>query len=396
MAGPAIRFIQMILLHVMIGADRGGCERNAEMVVRYLAGVRHRVLFLARGGPMEADFRDAGATVDLIPHDQVRTNADLIARLRAYAAEHRPAAVMIWHGVWLPQLLHAFGELGVPLGVHGGNPFHTLPWWADWKLLLLGLRYPLRRPPTYVCCSQYVADSLDTSRYRRRFPRAVVPNGVQVPVGDRYRFRPLDPAGPFTVGMLARLDRIKDQPTLLRAFARLLRRCPLARLELAGGGSEEAGLRALAEALGVESAVRFLGEVTDIYGVMAGWDLFAYATTEREGFGNTLAEALMFGLPAAVTDVGPMREVCGPDETVVLAPGRDPETLADALYQLVADADLRRRVADAGRRRAEGQFHPAVFARRYGDILLAPGRGPAEKNPTRDAEPGALSPEPRA
>src|SRR2546423_1406735 len=128
MAGPAIRFIQMILLHVMIGADRGGGERNAEKGVPYPAGGRPPVPFLTRGGPMEADFRDAGAAVDLIPREQVWTNVELIARLRAYAAEHRPAAVMIWHGIWLPQLLHAFGELGVPLGVHGGNPFHTLPW----------------------------------------------------------------------------------------------------------------------------------------------------------------------------------------------------------------------------------------------------------------------------
>ena len=63
-------------------------------------------------------------------------------------------------------------------------------------------------------------------------------------------------------------------------------------------------------------AVRFLGEVGDVYGQMARWDLFAYATTANEGLGNAVAEAMMFGLPCVVTDVGPMREFAGDGSAV--------------------------------------------------------------------------------
>jgi glycosyltransferase involved in cell wall biosynthesis len=358
------------LLHVLVGAEPGGCERNAEMVIRHLPDVSHRILFLARGSPIEAEFRAAGATVDVLPHAAMRTNSALIARVRTYAGEHRPAAVMVWHGVWVPQLLHAFGRLGVPLGVHGGNPFHTLSWWVDWKLVLLGLRYPPRRLPTYVCCSQYVADSLDTSWYHRRFPRAVVPNGAEVPSAAPHEPRLLDPAAPLTIGMLARLDAIKDHDTVLRAFAQVRQTYPHAVLELAGSGDRESAVRALASDLGMADAVRLLGRVTDVYSVMARWDLFAYATTEREGLGNSLLEAMMLGLPCAVTDVGPMREVAGDPPANVLVPARDPVALAAALARLAGDVGLRRHVGTAARSRALAKFRPDVFARRYARILM--------------------------
>src|SRR5437660_11327806 len=82
------------LLHVLIGAERGGCERCCESLIRYLPDVRHRVLVLARDGPMVPAWRAAGGTVDAAPPGAVRSNASLITAVEAAAAEHRAAAPM--------------------------------------------------------------------------------------------------------------------------------------------------------------------------------------------------------------------------------------------------------------------------------------------------------------
>ena len=184
--------------------------------------------------------------------------------------------------------------------------------------------------------------------------------------------RPLVPeTDTITVGMLARLDTIKDHAGLLRAFVLLRQRVPNARLEFAGDGDQRASLEQLAIELGVAGAVEFLGTVRDVYGLLPRWDLFAYATTRDEGFGIALAEALMCGLPSVVTDVGPVREVCGaPDEAaVVYVEPHDPAALAGALAGLIADLPRRRALGAAARHRAVTQLSAEVFTRRYEQIL---------------------------
>ena len=359
------------LLHVLLGAERGGCERNSLALILHLKTVAHRVTVFGPHGPMCDKWVEAGATVEVIDRTRFDTNRKLIATVRALTAAHPPAAVMFWHGlVHLPQFIHAVAPLGVPVAVHGGNPAHTMPAWADWKFVLLGKLYPPGPTlPTYVCCSQYVADSFESSRYLRRFPREAVPNGVELPTGPRHTPREYDPAREFVVGMLARLNSIKDHRTLLRALPRVLARFPNVVLEFAGGGEEEPGLRALAAELRIESAVRFLGDLSNVYAAMAKWDLFAYATTEREGLGNAVSEAMMLALPCVLTDIGPIHEFAGDGTATRMVPPHDPAAMADALTALIPDLATRESLSVAGMDWALDRFHPSAFAWQHAKIL---------------------------
>ena len=328
---------------------------------------------------MTAEWQASGATVEVLQEHDRCTDRRLMATLRRVVADRRPSAVMLWHGlVRLPQLIRALAIDGMAVGVHGGNPAHTIPRWVDWKFRLLGRVYPPAGPlPTYICCSRYVADSFETSGYLRRFPRVVVLNGVNRPSPTLYHVpRPYTPDEPFVIGMVARLDRIKDHPTLLRAFGRLKAQLPNAVLEIAGDGQEEPALRRLADELGVTPAVRFLGRVNDVYARMTGWQLFAYPTTEREGLGNAVSEAMMAGLPCVVTEVGPTREFAGADASVRLVPPADPGALAAAIVELAHDLQARTALAARGRRRAMAEFHPTVYAARYAALLGLPSPPP--------------------
>jgi glycosyltransferase involved in cell wall biosynthesis len=101
------------------------------------------------------------------------------------------------------------------------------------------------------------------------------------------------------------------------------------------------GLRALAEDLQVARRVRFVDQVTDALWMQA--DLFALASY-FEGYGLAIAEALRRGLPVAVTNVGAVPTLVGPEAGVVCVPG-DVEQFSKALRRLIFDQPLRHDMA---------------------------------------------------
>lgn len=155
---------------------------------------------------------------------------------------------------------------------------------------------------------------------------------------------------------------VKNHPLLLRAFAQMGR--PDARLMFLGTGAGEADLRALASELGVASQVIFAGFHPDPTPFYQTADLFVLSS-DYEGFGNVIVEALACGTPVVSTD-GPS----GPAEILEngkygrLVPVRDAQALADAMQEtLVAPHDptlLKQRASN---------FAPAIAAKRYLELL---------------------------
>jgi glycosyltransferase involved in cell wall biosynthesis len=338
------------------------------MVCRYPSGQSHHVLILNDPGEMSPEFEATGAAVS---HLKIMQDPwpRFCSRLQKVAESIRPRGIIFWHGlVHLPQMLRALEPLQVPWAVHGGNPAHNMPRWVDLKFRLLGCLFPVQRLPTYACCSQFVEESFQSSTFLRRFPRVVIPNGVEPPPVE-HKPKEIDRKDPCTIGMLARLDSIKDHRTLLEAFKIVLRTRPSAVLELAGDGDLRAALEEFADANAIRQQVRFLGTVVDIYPVMARWDVFAYATTEQEGFGNALVEAMMLGLPCVATDVGPVAEVAGTPPQIALVPPNDPTALAERILVLLQTPSERWSLGEAARLRANVEFSAAVFAKRYVDLL---------------------------
>lgn len=361
------------ILHILNGTERGGCEVNALNLVRATPGLGHRLLVLGGEGPLSAAFAAEGAEVRHAPGAARGTRA-VIGAVAESVRDPSPEGVIVWHGmVSLPGILHALRDFRGKVLVHGGNPAGSLSPVVDWRYWLREKRLGARAAATYVCCSRHVADSFAGSRYLRRFPRVVVPNGVKAPGPAAPAPRELEPEGPAVIGMVARLDGIKDHPTLLRAFARLVRSRPGTRLELVGDGARRAALEALAAELGIGDRVVFHGMVDDVGEVMRPWDLFAYATTEAEGLGNALAEAMMLGLPCVVTDAGPMREVAGDPPATRLVPPGDPAALAGAMEALLASRPERTALAEAGRARATASFSLERFAAGYTGLLGVDG-----------------------
>lgn len=115
-------------------------------------------------------------------------------------------------------------------------------------------------------------------------------------------------------------------------------------------------LAARAEALGI--MVRFLGDVADeeLGRAYAEADVFALTPVRHgqsvEGFGLVYPEAAAHGLPVVGHDVGGVPEAVAAGETGLLASPDSPSELTAAFVRLLGDAELRRRMGEAGRERA--------------------------------------------
>ena len=169
------------------------------------------------------------------------------------------------------------------------------------------------------------------------------------------------------IGAVGRLDPVKDLDTLVRAFATLRHAHPALRLLVVGDGPERAGLEERASALGVGSAVSFLGYRADARQILPALDVYVNSSL-HEGVSLTILEAMAAAVPVVATSVGGTPEVVADDETGVLVPSRSPVALASAVSHLLVNPDRRAQLGRAGRSRVERLFSLDAMTARYLDV----------------------------
>jgi len=158
------------------------------------------------------------------------------------------------------------------------------------------------------------------------------------------------PEGALVIGIVGRIDPVKDYATFLQAAAGMARNRPDARFVFVGGGSREyeCTLQQLATELGLEKKVVWagvlVGELPDAYNAM---DIYC-SSSRSEGTSNVILEAMACGVPCVVTDVGDSRLIVG--ETGVVVAPRNAQALADGLelmaQRLVHEPHLRAAVRE--------------------------------------------------
>jgi len=218
----------------------------------------------------------------------------------------------------------------------------------------------------------------------------VIRNGV-----DLSRFQAADraearralglPVDGIVVGTAARLVPVKDQANLLHAFGRLAAEGVEFTGVIAGDGPLRADLEAQAQALGIQSRVRFLGHVPAVERVYAALDVFVLSS-KSEGLSNTILEAMASRVAVVATRVGGADELVEDGANGVLVPPEDTGALADAIGWLVRDGDLRQSMAAEGRRRALTRFTLDRMIRNYANLYWALGRTHAVQG---QRQPGA-------
>lgn len=155
----------------------------------------------------------------------------------------------------------------------------------------------------------------------------------------------------------------KGLDTLLEAFSMLAEGHPGLRLSIAGRGKDGARVRELAERLGVQDRVDFLGSTSDAERRRLFSEAAVLAMPSRfEGFGMVAAEAMAAGVPVVAAASGSLPEVVAPPGGGVLVPPSDPHALASAIDRLLRDPAARAALTVSARESAERFRWDAVAA----------------------------------
>lgn len=170
------------------------------------------------------------------------------------------------------------------------------------------------------------------------------------------------------IGTVGRIQPVKDQMNLARAFVELLRHAPdlrnIARLVLIGDGPLREKIMAYLKFEKVDNLVWCSGERNDIHQLLQNLDVFVLPSL-AEGISNTILEAMASGLPVVATDVGGNAELVNNGATGFIVPSQAPVQMAQKLEIYLRDAQLRKQHGMMARQRAVEQFSLNIMVENY-------------------------------
>jgi sugar transferase (PEP-CTERM/EpsH1 system associated) len=264
---------------------------------------------------------------------------------------------------------------GVPVRIHGehGRDIDDLDGRNTKRQVMRRLFKPF--------VHHYIAVSRDLESYLEQKVRVHPSRITQIYNGvDSERFHPAGEErgevpcagfagkGDFVIGTVGRMQDVKDQLTLARAFVRLTQGTPQAeqrlRLVMLGDGPLRERVRVLLADAGVQQFAWLPGEHDDVPRIMRSFDLFVLPSL-AEGISNTILEAMASGLPVLATAVGGNPELVEPGVTGTLVPRNDPESMARAMRVYAESAELCRRHGSAARRAVEQRFGMEAMVNAY-------------------------------
>ncbi len=146
----------------------------------------------------------------------------------------------------------------------------------------------------------------------------------------------------IVIGTVGRLAAVKDQASLLSAFAQLLQDAAeyreRLRLIIVGDGPLYDQLQQQVREFGAEHNVWMTGDSDDVADMLRLFDLFVLPSL-GEGISNTVLEAMATGLPIVATAVGGNPELVTDEVNGRLVPVGDPHSLAEVMAQLIGQPE---------------------------------------------------------
>jgi len=209
----------------------------------------------------------------------------------------------------------------------------------------------------YTCVSRQLKDWL-TAGIRVRKPITQIYNGI-----DAQTFRPPDIAEKALIrralgisnvspiiGVVGRLDPIKNHRCLFDAFQRLRPQFPKMQLLVIGDGPERKRLERAAN-----EGIRFLGRREDIEDIFRALDIFVLPS-RNEGISNTIMEAMATGLPAIAANVGGNPELIEDGVNGALFLSDEVENLSDKIRFYIQNPKIAQKHGVNARKTVESRF----------------------------------------
>ncbi|GMU55442.1 MAG: glycosyl transferase family 1 [Candidatus Xenobia bacterium] len=369
--------MKILVLSTDYPPTRGGIARLTFETTRQLAELGNEIVVIAtleRGMRADLDVEQRFQTIR-IPATfglrEFRQWRELVQQVRSFRPD------VIWSAAWypggvlasfIPQVPFVFSTYGSEIFPNFNGIVQII------KALLPFRRLVFGRAAAITALSKFTRDYI---------VRLGAPPGkielIGGGVGQEWfeiENRPVSPPVILTVG---RLDWHKGHEVVVRALPEVLRHCPEALYHIVGPDPGNwPRIRSLAEALGVDSRVRYLGAVSEaeLRTQYAQASVFAMLSRELpgrpdllEGFGLTFLEANAVGLPVVAGNSGGVSDAVDHEQTGYLVAPESVEDVAQALSRLLTDRALARRLGEQGRHRALKDFTWQVQAKRLHELL---------------------------
>jgi glycogen synthase len=357
----------------------GGAGNASASIARCLTKMGHEIVVVtSRFGNLRHQEKNDHLTIYRIP--ALRQRQD-----RSHAFEQ--IIFILSASFWILRLIHhlkpdaALAFFGVPSGavayftkiifkipyivsLRGGDVpgFRPYDFWIYHKLIAPCLRLIWRNASAIVANSNGLRDL--ALMFDSRFNISIIPNGVDF---DLYKTEQRNESSLLLLSV-GRIVHQKGFDVAIRALANLK---DLAwEWRIAGDGPQMGGLKLLAQELGIDHRVIFLGwqsreQLIEQYKQSS---LFLFPS-RHEGMPNAMLEAMASGLPIIASRIAGNEELIVDGETGVLFPSEDADALRAALRKLIPDASLRRKMGDASRRRIEEHYSWETTAQQYALLL---------------------------
>ncbi len=160
---------------------------------------------------------------------------------------------------------------------------------------------------------------------------------------------------------------VKDQPTFLRAAARVAEVVPEARFVLAGEGELKNEIFELATSLGLKNKALFPGRCDRIADLLHLSDV-CVLSSRAEGFSNSILEYMAAAKPVVATNVGGAAEAIQEGVTGFLVPAEDDALMGQRITSLLQDAALARAMGEKGKQVVIDQFSCETQRQRCEDL----------------------------
>jgi len=208
----------------------------------------------------------------------------------------------------------------------------------------------------------------------RRRPVFVIPNGVDAPAPQtqmnreemRQRLGLPSDSRRKIIGQVSGLVPYKGLTVLLDAAVRVLGEVPESFFVVVGYDRTNEGykefLQQRASALGIADSFRIVSYPGPIAEVWPAFDIHVHASL-MDSLPNSIMEGMSLGLPAVVTSVGGITEMVTHDETGMIVPPGDPNSLAASLVDLLRHPQKAARLGHAARNRYCERYRTEIMTR---------------------------------
>ena len=347
------------LLFLIYDLERGGPElRLLDFQKNFPAQIGMHICVTSKNKSLFSDFLRENAKIIFIPVKRGYLEINKAWQIYKYIKKERITIVNSFalKELFLATTLKLFSNWKIKVVYHSVGMFDHFE-----VIQKLTLRALLKFSDRIICNSKNLEFQLEKRLSVNAKKIRVIPNGIDT---KRFKKKPNTSTNPVNTGSLpneliigtvANFRKEKNYPFLIAAFKILAQKHPNLRLLCVGGGSLLNEMKRTVKLLNLENKIMFTGYAENIVKYLSLMDFFVLCS-KREGFPNSLLQAMSTEIPVLSADVGGCSEIIDHGITGMLYPSDNMEQFINSVEILIQNRPFAIKIAANGRNKIEENF----------------------------------------